>query len=179
MVGLHVLAALGHDLWLGYLRDFVYVQKVRWIKCARASAHWTSLVAFRVDGARGHSMEAPLGFADRTPMVRCHLFSFPLGWPSVMQLQRANVYRHFVPLPHIGAILVSMVQVQISSPMVDVMRHLKQDSARAEIVVQFIQLLTDSLHIGYASLGMVAVRAKGPQQLPPMGEHGEDGAVPP
>ena len=138
MVGLRtfdiVLAALDRYLWLGYLQDFIYKKKVRWIECACASAFWNSLVVFRVDGARGHLMEAPLGRADRKPMVRGHLLSFPLDWLSVMQqLQRASVDRQLVSLPHTGAILATLVQVQVSSSVMDVMKHLKQASVRAEI----------------------------------------------
>lgn len=124
-------------------------------------------------------MEAPIGRADRKPMVRGHLLSIPLDWLSVMQqLQRANVDRQFGSLLDTGAILVSMVKVQISSPAMDVMKHLKQASVRAEIVVQRIQLLEGSKHIDYASLDMLAVSAKALQELPTMDEHGEDGAVP-
>ena len=42
MVGMRTLdivpAALGNDLWLGYLQDFIYRKQVRWIECACASA---------------------------------------------------------------------------------------------------------------------------------------------
>ena len=112
MVGMRTLdivpAALGNDLWLGYLQDFIYRKQVRWIECACASAFWNSLVVFRVDGARDHLMEAPIGRADRKPMVRGHLLSFPLDWLSVMQqLQRVGVDRQLVSLPHTGSILAA------------------------------------------------------------------------
>ena len=153
-LGLHskaiVPAALSNDMMLGYLNDFIYSKGVRCIECACASAFWNSLVVFRIDGARGHFMEAPIGRADRKPMVRGHLLSFPLDWLSVMQqLDRASVDRRLVSLPHTGSILATLVQVQISSSAIDVTKYLKQDSVRAEIVIQLIQLLKNSGHPDY------------------------------
>ena len=44
----------------------------------------------------------------------------------VRELQRASVDRQFVSLPHTGAILATLVQVQISSSATDTTKYLKQ-----------------------------------------------------
>lgn len=184
MVGVRTLdivpAALGSDLWLGYLQGFIYAKQVRWIECACASAYWNGLVVFRIDGARGHLMEAPLGRTDRTFMVRGHLLSFLLDWLSAVQeLQRASVDRQPFSLPHIGAVLATMVQAQVSSAAVGMTKYLKQACVRAEIVAQLARMLNDRGHVDHARLHMVVAKAEVSEKLPTMARHGGDGSVQP
>ena len=76
------------------------------------------------------------------------------------QLDEMERGESLIALPHVGAVLATMVKLQISSGLVSLNKHIRHATVRRPVVVQLIRMFRDSGHVDYQGLDMDAVRAQ-------------------
>lgn len=147
--GAIIPAGLANDNWYGYVQEWIYKTEVTWMEKTVASPFWTGLTLFTV---RKH--ETMYQGSSRVAF-KGHVYSAPMDWTRMLQqLQDMDKKEALVALPHTGSSLASMVQIHISSGLVDLNKHLKHVTVRRHIVVQLIRMFRDAGHVDYQRLDM-------------------------
>ena len=69
--------ALANDNWYGYVHQVIVEWRVRWIEMAVVLPFWTTLVAYYLEGDRGHLMSEQLGAQKHRWGVAWQLLQLP------------------------------------------------------------------------------------------------------
>ena len=131
--------ALVNDMYYGYVDRFIFENNVTWMEMTAASAFWTSMTIFTMSRIPQHLMYHRLFQGRERVGFRGHVFSAPMSWREVQQqMDRIDQREAKVALPHVGAVLASIVHVQISGGLVELSRHIKEITVRRQIVERLI-----------------------------------------
>ena len=75
--------ALANDNLFGFALDIVYKYKVRYIECAAASPLSTALIAYYVEGNKGHMLNVRQHKPQRAYAIRGNIYSFHMPWEDI------------------------------------------------------------------------------------------------
>ena len=102
-------------MYYGYVERFMFEAEVTWMEMTAASAYWTSMTIFTMSRIPQHLMHHRFLQAEERVGFRGHVFSAPMAWQDIMQqIDEIDQQQARVVLPHVGAVLASIVHLQMS-----------------------------------------------------------------
>ena len=135
-------------IWYGYVQSWVYEVGVTWMEKTVSSPYWTGITLYSI-GQRGngrksrrqHLMHDAMYSSERRVAFKGQVFSAPMDWSSTLeQLEKIEKGEERIILPVLGEVLIARVRLSITSGLVDLNKHMKQDTVRRDVVVQLIRM---------------------------------------
>ena len=108
-----------------------------------------------------HMLLDPMYQASSRVAFKGQVFTAPMHWTHMLeQFKNIDKQEKLVSLPHTGAVLASMVKLQISSGLITLNKHLREATVRRNVVVQLIRMFRDAGHPDYQRLDMAEVQRR-------------------
>ena len=156
--------AMVNDMYYGYVDRFIFNVDVTWMEMTCASPFWTGMTMVTISRIPTHLTRHRLFQSSERVGFRGHVYNAPLQWRENMeQIEAIDKREARIALPHVGAVLASIVHVHVSGGLMELNRHLKEITVRRDAVVRLILMLRDSGHVDYRPLDEDSVRAQAAQ----------------